>query len=98
MAERQGKRRTPRGGGETILRTSGLSKRFGNITAVQNLDLDVRAGEVLGFLGPNGSGKSTTVGMILGLIKPTAGSVELFGRPLEQQRFCFCSVGSPALR
>lgn len=86
MAERQGEFRTPRGGGETILRTSGLSKRFGNITAVHNLDLDVRAGEVLGFLGPNGSGKSTTVGMVLGLIEPTTGTVELFGKPLAQQR------------
>lgn len=72
--------------GEVILRTIGLSKRFGAITAVDGLDLEVRAGEVLGFLGPNGSGKSTTVGMILGLIQPTAGRVELFGKPLEQQR------------
>ena len=86
MAEGQVEHQTPRGGGETILRTSGLSKRFGNITAVHSLDLDVRAGEVLGFLGPNGSGKSTTVGMILGLIEPTAGTVELFGKPLAQQR------------
>lgn len=72
--------------GETILRTSGLSKRFGAITAVNGLDLELRAGEVLGFLGPNGSGKSTTVGMILGLIAPSAGTVELFGKPLAEQR------------
>ena len=61
-----------------ILRTSGLGKRFGNITAVDSLDLDVRAGEVLGFLGPNGSGKARRSAWILGLIEPTTGTVELF--------------------
>ena len=66
--------------GEVVLRTIGLSKRFGRITAVDGLDLEVRAGEVLGFLGPNGAGKSTTVGMVLGLVNPTAGRIELFGR------------------
>jgi ABC-2 type transport system ATP-binding protein len=59
-----------------ILRTIGLTKRFGAFTAVDRLDLEVRKGEVLGFLGPNGAGKSTTVGMILGLIAPTAGRIE----------------------
>jgi ABC-2 type transport system ATP-binding protein len=72
--------------GAVVLRTVGLSKRFGRITAVDGLDLDMRAGEVFGFLGPNGSGKSTTVGMILGLIEPTAGRVELFGRELPAAR------------
>jgi ABC-2 type transport system ATP-binding protein len=65
--------------GESILRTENLSKRFGSIVAVDRLNLEVRAGEVHGFLGPNGSGKSTTVGMILGLIKPDAGRVHMFG-------------------
>src|SRR5215208_4918018 len=69
--------------GEAVLRIVGLTKRFGPILAVDRLDLEVRAGEVLGFLGPNGSGKSTTAGMILGLIKPTAGHVELFGERLQ---------------
>jgi ABC-2 type transport system ATP-binding protein len=69
-----------------LLRTTGLSKRFGSIVAVDGLDLDVRAGEVLGFLGPNGSGKSTTVGMILGLIAPSAGRIEFCGRDLSDQR------------
>src|SRR3712207_9490408 len=72
--------------GEAVLRTVGLTKRFGPITAVDGLDLEVRSGEVFGFLGPNGSGKSTTAGMILGLIAPTAGRVELFGRPLRSDR------------
>jgi len=61
---------------EVVLRLVGLTKRFGPITAVDGLDLELRRGEVLGFLGPNGAGKSTTVGMILGLVAPTAGRVE----------------------
>lgn len=62
-----------------VLRTIGLSKTFGKFEAVKNVNLELHRGEVLGFLGPNGAGKSTTVGMILGLIAPTAGSIELFG-------------------
>ncbi|MGP8079480.1 MAG: ABC transporter ATP-binding protein [Dehalococcoidales bacterium] len=65
--------------GDVILRTVGLCKSFGKLEAVKNLNLELRRGEVFGFLGPNGAGKSTTVGMILGLIAPTAGSIELFG-------------------
>jgi ABC-2 type transport system ATP-binding protein len=68
---------------DVILRTSGLTKRFGTLVAVNNLNLELRRGEVFGFLGPNGAGKSTTVGMILGLIAPTAGSIELFGKKLD---------------
>lgn len=67
-----------------VLRGTGLCKEFGPITAVRNLDLELYPGEVLGFLGPNGSGKSTTIGLLLGLIAPTAGQVELFGKPLER--------------
>ena len=63
----------------TVLRTAGLSKNFGQLQAVKNLNVEIKRGEVFGFLGPNGAGKSTTVGMILGLIAPTAGSIELFG-------------------
>jgi len=69
-------------GSDVILRTIGLTKRFGKLEAVRDLDLELSRGEVFGFLGPNGAGKSTTVGMILGLIAPTAGSVELFGLKL----------------
>ncbi len=68
---------------DVILRTNGLTKRFGTLVAVNNLNLELRRGEVFGFLGPNGAGKSTTVGMILGLIAPTAGSIELFGKRLD---------------
>lgn len=66
-------------GADVILRLVGLTKRFGSITAVDELNLEVRRGEVLGFLGPNGAGKTTTVGMILGLIAPTAGRIEYAG-------------------
>ena len=68
---------------EVILRTTGLTKKFGKRTAVNNLNLEVRKGEVFGFLGPNGSGKSTTVSMITGLITPTSGSVTAFGLDLK---------------
>jgi ABC-2 type transport system ATP-binding protein len=72
---------------DVVLRTTGLTKRFGKLEAVKNLNLELRRGEVFGFLGPNGAGKSTTVGMILGLVAPTAGSIELFGRKLEDNRW-----------
>jgi ABC-2 type transport system ATP-binding protein len=68
---------------DVILRTVNLTKRFGKLTAVKDLNIELRRGEVFGFLGPNGAGKSTTVGMILGLIAPTAGRIELFGRNLH---------------
>lgn len=68
--------------GDVVLETRGLTKRFGKITAVDDLDLTVHQGEVLGFLGPNGSGKSTTVSMALGLVGPTEGSVHIMGEPL----------------
>jgi ABC-2 type transport system ATP-binding protein len=58
-----------------------LTKRYGSVLAVSDLDLTVRAGEVYGFLGPNGAGKTTTLRMLLGLIRPTAGTVLLHGRP-----------------
>ena len=69
-----------------MVRLKGLTKRFGSLTAVDKLDLDVIPGEVFGFLGPNGAGKSTTIGMMLGLIAPTAGSVEMFGLDASRRR------------
>jgi ABC-type multidrug transport system, ATPase component len=61
--------------------TEGLTKRYGALTAVDDLHLTVRAGEVYGFLGPNGAGKTTALRMLLGLVRPSAGTVRLFGRP-----------------
>ena len=62
-----------------MIRTTALVKRFGRVTAVDDLYLDVREGDRYGFLGPNGSGKTTTVRMLLGLVLPTSGRVELLG-------------------
>ncbi len=72
---------------DIILRTVGLTKHFGKLEAVKDLNLELRRGEVFGFLGPNGAGKSTTVGMILGLIGITAGSIELFGHKINGNRW-----------
>jgi ABC-type multidrug transport system ATPase subunit len=62
-----------------VIRTYDLVKRYGALTAVDGVDLDVREGDRYGFLGPNGSGKTTTVRMLLGLVLPTSGTVELLG-------------------
>jgi ABC-2 type transport system ATP-binding protein len=74
-------------GTETLLRVTGLRKRFGTFEAVKGISFEIQRGEVFGFLGPNGAGKSTTVGMILGLIAPTGGSVELFGVKQHGERW-----------
>jgi ABC-2 type transport system ATP-binding protein len=65
-----------------LIETEGLTRRFGRLSAVDHLDLSVPQGSVYGFLGPNGAGKTTTIRMLLGLIRPTAGRVRLFGSPL----------------
>jgi ABC-2 type transport system ATP-binding protein len=66
-----------------VLRTEHLTKRFDHIVAVSDLNLQIEQGEIFGFLGPNGSGKTTTIGMILGLITPTVGSIELFEKDIR---------------
>jgi ABC-2 type transport system ATP-binding protein len=67
-----------------MIRTHGLTKRFGRVVAVDHLDLEVEEGDVYGFLGPNGSGKTTTVRMLLGLVLATSGTVELLGREMPK--------------
>jgi ABC-type multidrug transport system ATPase subunit len=64
--------------------TRGLVKRYGRLHAVDGIDLDVRAGDVYGFLGANGSGKTTTVRMLMGLVLPTRGEIELLGEPMPR--------------
>ncbi len=64
---------------DPVISTTGLTKTFGSRVAVGGLDLEVMRGDVFGFLGPNGAGKTTTIRMLLGLIRPTAGSASLFG-------------------
>jgi ABC-2 type transport system ATP-binding protein len=69
----------------TAIQTDGLTKRFGeDVLAVDSLDLTVEDGEVFGFLGPNGAGKSTTINVILGFLKPTAGSVRVLERDVTR--------------
>ena len=64
---------------DLVIRTHGLTKQYGRVLAVDQLSLDVPRGRVFGLLGPNGSGKTTVIGMLLGLVRPTAGRYELFG-------------------
>lgn len=65
--------------GRLVMSTAGLTKRYGGVTVVQDMNLRVPTGSVYGFLGPNGAGKSTTMKMILGLVHPTSGRIEVLG-------------------
>jgi len=67
-----------------VIRTEGLTKRFGSVLAVDDVALDVAPGDIYGFLGANGSGKTTTVRCLLGLVLPTGGRIELLGRPMPR--------------
>ncbi len=67
-----------------MITTRGLTKRFGSLVAVDNIDLDVREGDIYGFLGANGSGKTTTVRLILGLVLATSGSIDVLGQPMPK--------------
>ncbi|MDO8847640.1 MAG: ABC transporter ATP-binding protein [Coriobacteriia bacterium] len=80
---------------ETVIRTEGLTKRFGSVTAVRDLNLTVRRGEIYAFLGRNGAGKTTTIRLMLALIKPTAGSVEILGHRMAPNVVrAFARIGS----
>ena len=72
----------------SALSVEGLTRRFGDLVAVKDLTFDVPAGGVVGFVGPNGSGKSTTIRMLLGLLRPSAGTGTVLGEPIEHpERF-----------
>ncbi len=66
-----------------VLRTEGLTRRYGDLIAVNDLSLEIREGEVFGFLGPNGAGKTTSINMMCGLLKPDAGRVLIHDKPVE---------------
>lgn len=68
---------------EVVIDARGLTKRFGDFTAVDHVTLSIERGEIFGFLGSNGCGKSTTMKMLTGLLPPTEGTAELFGKPVE---------------
>ena len=71
---------------QEALLTEGLTRRFGDVRAVEQLELSVRPGEIYGFLGRNGAGKTTTIRMMLGLIRPTAGRIRVFGVDVANDR------------
>ncbi len=66
----------------TIIKTTNLTKVYGNQKSVDNLNINVQQGEIYGFIGRNGAGKTTTIRMLLSLIKPTSGNIEIFGEGL----------------
>ncbi|WP_173219954.1 ATP-binding cassette domain-containing protein [Kroppenstedtia pulmonis] len=81
--------------GEMIVKTTGLTRRYGKTTVVDQVNMHIQRGEIYGFLGPNGAGKTTTIRMLLGLIHPTSGEVEIFGESLKQKRISILKkVGS----
>jgi ABC-2 type transport system ATP-binding protein len=78
----------------TALSVSGLTKRFGGRPAVDDLDIELPAGVVAGFVGPNGAGKTTTMGMLLGLVRPTSGTGMVLGRPIDDPAGYLPHVGA----
>jgi len=78
----------------TALSVSGLTKRYGARTAVNDLDIDLPAGVVAGFVGPNGAGKTTTMAMLLGLVKPTSGAGTVLGEPMQDPAAYLPRVGA----
>lgn len=81
-------------GGAAILRVTNLVKRYGDQLAVAGVSFEVEQGEVFGFLGPNGAGKSTTIAMLLGLVQPTAGSIEMFDYGQGHRDLALARVGA----
>jgi ABC-2 type transport system ATP-binding protein len=71
--------------GVMAIRTEGLSKHYGSVHALEDLNIEVAKGEVVGYLGPNGAGKTTTIRLLLGLIRPTSGRAEIFGLDCQRQ-------------
>jgi ABC-type transport system involved in multi-copper enzyme maturation permease subunit len=69
----------------TAIDLTGVTKQYGNVTALQKLDMTVKSGEVFGFLGPNGAGKSTTIDILLDFIRPTAGNVQVLGMDAQDE-------------
>ncbi len=72
---------------ENSIKVIDLKKNYGNKEAVKNINFEIKENEIIGLLGPNGCGKTTTIGMILGLLKPTSGQVLINGFQLEKNRY-----------
>lgn len=80
---------------ETILETQGLTKRLGGKAVVNGVNLEIGRGDIYGFLGPNGAGKTTTIRMLLGLARPTDGTIRIFGKDIRKERLAILrKVGS----
>lgn len=79
---------------QPVIRLDRLSKRFGKVNALKNVSLEVPAGQVFGFLGPNGAGKTTAIRLILTLLRPTSGEVQLFGKPVRDHHNVLRRVGA----
>jgi len=86
-------------GMDAAITISGLTKRYGDVVAIDNLSLRIEPGEIYGFLGLNGAGKTTTIRMLLGMIRPSAGSVSPFGAKVQPgQRSIWERVGYMVVR
>jgi ABC-2 type transport system ATP-binding protein len=80
---------------DLIIKTNKLTKKFGSKRVVNHVDLQVKRGEIYGFLGPNGAGKTTTIRMLLGLARPTKGSIQIFGEDIKKDKLSILKkVGS----
>jgi ABC-2 type transport system ATP-binding protein len=71
---------------EPILKIEGLTKDYGSVRAVDKVSFSISSGKIVGLLGPNGAGKTTTINMILGILEPTQGAIEIFGKDLKEHR------------
>ena len=71
---------------ESVLTVSGLTKQYGSIRAIDAVSFSLKRGTVVGLLGPHGAGKTTTINMVLGILEPTRGSIEIFGKNLKEHR------------
>lgn len=80
--------------GDIILKTTDLTKKYNNKVVVDNLNIEIRKGEIFGLLGPNGAGKSTTMNMICSIVRPTAGEIELLGKnPWKEKKEVIHKIG-----
>jgi ABC-2 type transport system ATP-binding protein len=73
-------------GDQLILKIEGLTKDYGSVKAVEDISFSINSGEIVGLLGPNGAGKTTTIHMILGILEPTEGFIEIFGKKMNEHR------------
>src|SRR5579863_6380909 len=71
---------------KSIIGAKGVTKRFGDIVAVDNIDFDIQQGEIFAFLGPNGAGKSTTISMLTTMLRPTSGKLTLNGHDVTREQ------------